>query len=226
MSNAPSQHGVLYVAYGDPARREAAASIASLRRWHPDWPVAVVSDEPWSGGGVISIMAPDADPGARWAKLNLNTLAPAQWRHILYLDADTLVRQPLDAGFAILADGWDLALTFSENQRGMALGCQDLLWHVGQRERDVTIDELGNPFPLQLQCGVMFVNRTERTARLFAAWREEWQRWRGMDQGAFLRALERAPVRLWLLGRCWNAGGSVGGIIEHRFGCAARKGLA
>jgi hypothetical protein len=217
-----TQRGALYVAYGKPARREALASIGTLKQRHPELPIVVVSDSPLPGSGACHVYAADVDPGARWAKLNLDRLAPPQWQYILYIDADTRVWGDLTPGFQILQDGWDLALTFSDNQRDSGLGTQDLLWHLGEEERATTLDELGNPFPLQYQCGVLFVNRNVTTARLFVAWREEWQRWRDKDQSAFMRALHRVPVRIWLLGRCWNGTGSEGAIVGHRFGQAAR----
>ena len=207
-------NGVVYVAYGDPARREATASIGSL--WQDnDLPAAVICDEPLDVQGCRYVHVPEADldPGARWAKLNVDNLAPKQWRMFLYLDADTRVRGDLSAGFAALEAGWDVALCASEHQDG-----DDLMWHVGPKERETTLDELVNPFPLALQAGVMFVNRCPRTTKLFQAWRDEWLRWGGPDQAALLRAMRRVPVRAWQLGRPWNGGA----LVEHKFGRARR----
>jgi hypothetical protein len=66
----------------------------------------------------------------------------------------------------------------------------------------------------QWQCGVMFVRRNERTERFFKAWHREWGRYGGEDQAAFVRALHRVPLRVWVLGRPWNGGA----VIQHRFG--------
>lgn len=146
---------------------------------------------------------------SRWAKLSV--LEWTTWERVLYLDADTRVRADVSAGWAALGAGWDLALAFSENQ-----DADTWLWHVGEAERAATRAEVGEA--LQLQAGMMFVARNEQTRVLFATWREEWLRWAGEDQGALVRALQRCPVRVWLLGRPWNGGA----VISHRWGGCRR----
>jgi hypothetical protein len=201
--------GVVYVVYGEAAYREAVQSIAALRRWH-DWPVAVIGDRV---PGTMHLALPRRDMGGRWAKLNLDRLAPQSWRHILYLDADTRVNGDIAAGFRILDDGWALAAAYSRNQG------QDLMWHVGVEERAATTLQIGNPHPLQIQAGVLFIRRCPQVTALFAAWREEWNRWADQDQAALLRALWRVPVRLWLLSPVWNGGA----LIAHHFGQARER---
>ena len=205
-------HGVVYVAFGIPARREATASIGSLWQ-HNDLPVTVICDSPLDVQGCryVHVDGADLDPGARWAKLNADKLAPKAWARFLYLDADTRIHGSLSDGFEMLDDGWDVAMAHSEHQEG-----DDLMWHIGAREQMATLHDLCNPYPLALQAGVMFVNRNERTALLFQAWRDEWLRWGGPDQAALLRALQRVPVRTWMLGRPWNGGA----VVRHRFGMA------
>lgn len=201
--------GVVYVAYGKPARTQARLAIASLRK-HTNLPVAVISDEPMDG--VRNIYAPDADPGARWAKLSLDLLTP--FKHTLYLDADTRVRQDISAGFDILVDGWDMAIAPSVNQ----IGTGDWLWHCDAGDRTDVVTKWGF-FPLVLQGGVMFLAMSERVHKFFEQWRVHWSAYRNQDQGALLRALYDVPLKVWLLGRVWNGGAA----IEHRFGAARRK---
>jgi len=202
---------VVYVAYGEPARREAAASIASLRRRH-DWPVAVIADRPLPVPDVqhLPLAAAEMDAGARWAKLQLDRLSP--FAQTLYLDADTRICGDLSAGFAILEDGWDMALTTSSRQG------DDVLGNCTPGERAATFEALGTPDLLGLQAGVFFVRRCPATVALFAAWQREWQRHRDQDQAALLRALWQVPVRMYVLGREYNGGA----LIEHRFGAARR----
>lgn len=195
--------GIVYVAYGEKARVEAAASITSLRCLN-NQPVAVVSNE--SLPGVQEIHFDEPGPGARWAKLNIDRLSP--WQYTMYIDADTRIRVDLSAGFDILADGWDLVIVPSQNQG------DDLLWHVGEEERMRTLYEIGNGMPLQLQAGVFWFRKSEAVRDLFTEWRKEWQRWRDQDQAAFLRALAKCPVKTWLLGHPWNGGA----CIAHLFG--------
>jgi hypothetical protein len=90
-----------------------------------------------------------------------------------------------------------------------------LLWHIGDKDKGFTLSEIGME-PISLQCGVIFVARNDRTRALWRAWHQEWLRFAGQDQGAFLRALWKHPVRLWLLGRAYNSGV----LVQHRFGQA------
>ena len=184
--------GVVYVAIGSQAQIEAKKSIASLKR-HNDLPITVIDQFDNPGNG------------ARWAKLNINRLV--DYDRVLYLDADTRIHGNITGGFDIL-DNWDLAIAPSENQGG------EVFRHIKTGERLQTIRELGY-MPLQLQAGVMFFHRN-RCAKLFEAWRDEWQRWKDQDQAALLRALEKCPVRVWLLGCDWNH--RDGQLIEHLFG--------
>lgn len=195
--------GVIMIAIGDRARSEAVSAIGSLKQRH-DWPVAVVGEPVAGADSVIPFESPGY--GARRAKLSMDILSP--WDQFLYLDADTRVRGDISTGFDILADGWDMAITASEHQE------RDWLWHVSDDERAETEQRHGRL--LQLQGGMMFVAKNERTAALFEAWRYEWSRYQQNDQAALLRAMQIAPVRLWLLGHDYNGGA----LVEHRFGRA------
>jgi len=195
---------VVYVAYGPNAVEEATESIRTLRQHH-DWPVAVIGDEI---EGTDHIDCPDEGLPGRWAKVNLLNLSP--FEQTLFLDADTRIHGKLDIGFRILADGWDLVVVPSEMQG-------QPLHHLDAGERDVTLAEIGDGFPLMLNTGVSWFRRSKRSKRFSQEWRREWRRFKQHDQGALLRALEKYPVRLWLLGRDYNGGE----IIEHRFGKAA-----
>lgn len=201
--------GVVYVAYGDAARREARLAIKALRDMH-SWPVVVISDKHLDNEHTVIFK--DVSFGARWAKLNLDQLVPREWTHILYMDADTRVHADISAGFTALDAGFDMAICPSENQGGRCMQ------HVGAEERQVTRSEIGNPHPLQLQAGVMFMRRNAATARLFEEWRTEWKLYEEQDQAALLRALYYVPVRLWLLSNDYNGGSK----IEHLFGRARR----
>jgi lipopolysaccharide biosynthesis glycosyltransferase len=198
-------NGALIVAYGANARREATYAIDALAEHMPGLPVAVISDSPL--GSARWIFMDQRDKGARWAKLNLDNLTP--FDHTLYMDADTRVNGDLSAGFGILCDGWDIAIATSDRQRG------ELCWQCAEDERQATRQETATE-PLGLQAGVMFAAKNDRTTKLFATWRREWERWQGQDQGALLRALYASPARVWLLGRDWNGGK----LVTHRFGMA------
>ena len=201
--------GIIYVAFGLPARNEAIESIKSLRK-HNDLPIAVISDSPIEGAQ--HIYRADTDRGGRMAKLSMDILSP--FGHMLYLDADTRVNGDITKPFEILADGWDLAICHSIRQG------EDVLGNLEPADRVLTAETVGTGNILALQAGVMYFRKSERIARLFQSWREEWGRFKTMDQGALLRALVKEPVNIWLLGRTYNGGGK--SLIEHRFGMARR----
>lgn len=202
-------NGVVFVAYGNNARAETRKAIAALCAVST-LPVAVLCARPMKIDGVQDIIFQDSSFGARLAKLNMDQFAPESWENVLYLDADTRCKCDPSSLFDILNDGFDMALSFSENQDGR------VLQHVEEQERQHTTDILCNPRPLQLQAGVMAFRRNADTLRLFEAWRDEWRRFGQQDQAALLRALDRVPVRVWIMGRNWNGGE----CMEHLFGRA------
>ena len=204
MDGSGVSRGVAYVAYGAGAQREMLQSQAGLLAQN-QLPVLVAPEMQVPG-----VAEPTDVQRSRWAKLSV--LEWTAWDRILYLDADTRIRGSLAAGWAMLEDGWDVALAVSRSQG------DDWLWHVSDAERSETEFMLGCR-PVQLQAGLMFVRRCAAVQRLFAAWREEWMKWRDQDQAALLRALMRAPVRTWLLGAPWNGGA----LVEHRCGQARRR---
>ena len=174
-------------------------SIKSLRE-HSNLPITVIDEQLFPGQPGMS----DSQK-ARWGKLNIPELV--EYDNVLYVDADTRIHGDLSIGFSFL-DTWDMAIVPSKNQGN------DLFSHIPDaQEKMATVEEISNPWPLQLQCGLMYFNR-ERCAGFFETWREEYRRYNDQDQAAFLRALHRHPIRVWLLGRPFN--GSE--LVEHRFG--------
>jgi hypothetical protein len=200
-----TKRGVAYIAIGDNAERELSYSCASLHRYNPGLPFTRYAIPQ------VGLQFPVAL--SRIAKLTLFEWCP--YDHILYLDADTRVFGDVSAGFDILADGWDMAIAPSNNQG------EDILWHVGVNDRDLTFECLGTSEVLQLQAGVFFVARNARVQYFFDVWYNEWQRFRDQDQAAIIRALQAAPLKIWLLGRRWNDHRrGKGAVIEHWFGRA------
>lgn len=199
--------GICFVAYGAPAVRELGEALSALRKI-TDLPVAVVSDHKTPYHGVRHINFTRRDTGARWSKLNLDALSP--YDYTLYLDADTRVMGDIFAGFEILADGYDFVIAPSRFQHGA------VLQHIQQGERELTFSELGTSALLQLQAGVFFFRKSPAVLELFTAWRAEWERFQDQDQAALLRALDKSPVRVWILSYLFNGGE----LVEHLFGRA------
>jgi len=197
--------GVVYVAYGTRARKEATESIRSLRLIH-DYPVMVISDEELPSAKTL--IFDDGGARGRWAKINLYKLSP--FEDTLYLDADTRVLGDLSVGFRLL-DTADLVLVASASQ-----GC-DALRHLSSEEREYTLARLPH-FPLHLNTGVMYWRRNDATCALFKVWQEEWLHFKDKDQGALLRALNRNPIVLRLLGRPFNSQDASTAVVLHLFG--------
>ncbi len=209
------ERGVYYIAFGEAALKAVRLSVASLRRFW-DGPVNVICDQHTTVEGAHLIIIPRCNPDAVWESRmwKIKLADTSKYQSTLYLDADTLVRQPIDEGFSIVEDGFDLAMTHSAAQG------KELLWHVEDDEREYTIAMLGTF--VQMQAGVMFWRKGPQVGDLFWEWRKQYSMYRGQDQAAFTRALFNKPVKVALLGRPWNGGA----IIEHRFGRARNDSRA
>ena len=205
--------GVVLVGVGDTARTHALECLASLRQF-PDWPAHIVGDPINAREGVTWYPPFRRDRGARWDKLHLWEVAWREWEYVVYLDADTRILAPLDAGIALLHDGWELVIVPSKNQG------EQRFHHIGQEERLYTSYELGYD-PVQFQAGVFLIRRTDAIIELFETWKREWLRWQDQDQAALHRALEQTPVRVYLLGRPFNGGP----VIQHHFGLFRNGGV-
>ena len=196
--------GVIYVAVGAKAAVETRLAIQALRRYH-DWPVIVAGDRRVEGARWHEFLDTKGGKVARWAKTNLNKLSP--FDQTLFMDADTRVYADVGIGFRLLDRGWDMVMVPSLPQGGQ------FLWHCTEDEREETLIDIPID-PLQLNTGVMWFRKCTRVDRFFVEWRRQWLRYRDMDQGAFVRALNRRPLALFTLSRHFNGGAAVG----HRFG--------
>lgn len=211
--------GVVYVTYGGKAIKAARESIQSLRRFHSDLSVAVVSDTDPTIQDTKFIYHPDEDPGARAAKLATYGLSP--YERTLYLDADTVVVSSLGGGFNLL-DRFDLVLATDLTMAEVGvLGGEHTY---SQQERETTRQELPTSRLTQCACGMVFFRKSPATKKFFKVWQTEWQRWKWRDQGAFLRAIHKTPVRLLVLPVEWNVSGQRRNamVVHHRWGAARR----
>ena len=204
--------GVVYVAYGKPAREQVQLSAQSLAYRHPELPFRVIAEKKFERQArfpqIHTILHPDTDPGARLVKLNVDTLSP--FDYTAYIDADTRIQGNILWPFELLGAGWEMAMVPCRHQGEHAH------LHVNEEERRVTFAEVDDA--TALQGGVMYLRKCDAVHRLFDAWREEWHRFEDQDQAALVRALTRNPVKLFLLGRAYNGGR----IIRHYYSMARR----
>ncbi len=193
--------GVYYVAYGDPARQCAQASISSFKEHMPDIPVMLAAEEGGLGEDLLA-ECEDRDIGGRYAKTLIYDLAPKEWQYIMYLDADTEVIANINFLYEALSDGWDMVICKNPAK-----------FHIASRMRRsdnkdecaITFDFLGTEELIQLNGGVFAFQRNERTRAFFHSWHEEWQKFCKRDQAALLRALWKHPIKFLVLDNYpWN----------------------
>lgn len=216
-AGAVNNRGVVYVAYGDQARVQAALSARTLVERNPGLPFRVITDERFVKQArfpeMLTIYHEDTDPGARGVKLNVDLLSP--FDHTLYLDADTRVMQDITMPFDLLDRGWEMCIAPCRQQEP-----DEVHGHINAEERAATFEEIGFDI-LALQAGVIYFRKCDAVHHLFAEWREEWARWHDMDQAALMRAIVRCPVKLFPLNRSYNGGR----VIQHFYTYARREGL-
>jgi hypothetical protein len=101
--------GVLYIAFGEQYRREALASIAAFRRFHPRLPCCIITDsniEPLPPYVRILLRAPEAKQSFR-AKPRY--LSESPFDRTLFLDTDTTTVRPIQDLFRLL-DRFDIGV--------------------------------------------------------------------------------------------------------------------
>lgn len=225
----PRKRGIYVVAFGEPSRKCAMTCIKSIKKHMPTTPVALCSDRKL-GPEDITIIQPDKDIGGRIAKLRAYELAPQEWQSVLYVDADTEFISDVSFLFQLVDDGWEFVICKDAHLHDTI---KDFQRRNNTAEFIETLNELGTDESLQINGGVWAFRRCEATKRFFARWLEEWNVYKGRDQGALIRALYRDPLRVFWLGNEWNTlvtlkgheyppgiKGSAG--IVHRVGNARR----
>lgn len=193
--------GVVYVAFGSNALREARLSANTL----PEGLEYYIHDTYDSDSSL------SAEQQAHFAKTKAAMWSP--YDHTLLLDADTRVLDDLSFGFSLISTKCELVMVPS-----FPLREGSVLWNLSPEEKDYTFQKLGAWSHVMLNTGVMFFRKTSRVLSLFQVWSDEWLKFKDRDQGAFLRALIRAPVIIRLLGADYNS--ADGKIVKHLFGRA------
>jgi hypothetical protein len=196
------QRGLYVVAYGDASRKCAKGALSTFKKYHPDIPMALVSDTALGVEDILIQEPDDKDIGGRHQKTKIYDWAPREWQYVLYLDADTETVAPFAYFlYTVLQDGWDMVI------------CKNpVKYHVASRmirpdnkdECEHTFNQLGTDQLIQLNGGVFAFQRNPRVQAFFTAWHAEWQRWGKRDQAALLRALFQHPLRLYVLTNHWN----------------------
>jgi len=182
-----------------------AVSILSLRDSGYEGHISIFTDLPLSYFDVlksenVDVLQVDPPKGflkpSRWIKTRLALLSP--YEETLALDADTVVLSSIDKIWENLSKG-PVAL------------CRDscpTLAHVPHgtlKEFLYTVNSYP-PSAMQYNTGVMLWRRSTAALKLFREWNKEWQKFRHIDQLAFIRAVQNTGIMPIVLpsGFNWN----------------------
>lgn len=190
MAELKQQCGVVYVATGDRFVAEAEQSLATLRATNPQLPVMLLTGEDVPRKNLWEKV--QVDPALKSQKNRAKLyMDQAPWERCLFVDTDTRVCGDLSDGFALL-DRFDFA-----GQHGYG----------GHHYK---VPGLPRSFP-EINSGVLFWRKNERTQALFARWRELYdsldqsQETRTWDQKSLRVALWESDVRFVDLPPVYNA---------------------
>ena len=195
-----SARGIYVVAFGDPARKCALRLMRSAKAHMPDIPICLCAASK-IGPEDLLIKQPDSDVGGRRAKLKAYELSPAEWKAVLYLDADTKVVAPIYQYFQWIEDGWEFVICKDPHLMDTMHAFKRKNNH---RELAEIKEAVHTLHTLQINGGVWAFARNDRVAAFFHRWQVEWERHAQRDQGALLRALYADPLKVWWLGNEWN----------------------
>jgi len=199
-----STRGIYVVAFGGPSRECAKALLTSIKTHMPDIPICLCGAKKL-GLEDVFVKEVDSDVGGRRAKLRAYELAPAEWKTVLYLDADTEVKAPIYQYFEWIEAGWEFVICKDPH-------LMDTMHSFERRNNKVELaqikEEISTLHALQINGGVWaFQHDNARVAAFFQRWRENWEEHAQRDQGALLRALYADPLKVLWLGNEWNTFG-------------------
>lgn len=213
-------NGIVYLAWGRPARVQVRNSVASLKTLAPQANVCVFGDdevqtlEDIADVRTVGSLSPWGSDGRFYAgriKPLLYGLSP--FERTCYVDADsTFVADPA-IGFMLL-DQWEFLVTDIGMHRSLA---DDM---GNGEEAEYTRLHFGTSLLAYFCSGLLFWKRSENVEKLFELWSSEWERFSGWDeQLALLRALHRSDALYLTLSSNWNTPDADKAILlHHRYG--------
>lgn len=172
--------GFVYVATGTGYLDEARRSAASLRRFHPDHPICLITDDPGAGSALFDDVIVRTDAEHRPIDKLLALHCP--YERAVFLDCDTRVFGDLSPLFALL-DHFDIA-AHQDVHRG---------WNYELPDVPMAFSEFNT--------GVLAFRRNSGVEEFFRDWRQIYERLnseRGFvnDQPAFRQALYLSRLRV------------------------------
>lgn len=197
--------GVLYLALGEEYGRLATDSARTLRLHGYDGPVRVVTDRPSRDLADLECEAHVVGELSRGFASRFHKTQLYRWsfERTLFLDADTVVISSIGEIWEQLA-GHDMAMA-----PDMHASVGHVLTHsVNDPARRAPeyqlMRDLGLTGRRYYNSGVMLFGQGRRTADAFDRWHREWNRFRGEDQLALVRAIAASGLRVRTLDSSWN----------------------
>lgn len=211
--------GLVYMAFGEKAKKAVKKSIATLKRLGYSYPVCIVDEEMWAGESPF-----DANQRRNF-QFRAGRIKPFLYQYTpfeynLYVDADTKFMKPIHNAFLEL-DSNDLVVTEEK------LSLRDLYnkklagWEINLLERDTTIIEIGGDDTQKfINSGVFLFKQNKKTVNLFKDWNKEWLRFQEWDeQLALMRAIHNNDAAVKRLSVEWNSPQARDDtIIFHNYG--------
>jgi hypothetical protein len=194
------KEGAIILSTGTARRKLALNAASSVRRCVPALGVQIVSDAPFGGFAHRAVKAAHGH-ASRLAKIQLMTQSP--WETGVVLDDDTLTLRPFHLPSVVLG-GADIAMAcdpFTPTLASAVRRGQDSGWLCAKEAafmRDHFADHMEEP---HFNSGVIFFRRSPAVLALCAAWLEEWQRFRRVDQMALFRAIRQTGIQVKALDR-------------------------
>lgn len=202
----PSGEGVMILSTGTKRRSLALQAASSVRRTMPNLGIQIVSGEDFADFDTRIVKGHDG-LASRALKTRLITESP--WECGVMLDDDTVTVRPFGLPSAVLGAA-DIAMAVDPYtptigtilrygvKEGSAAG-QKRSWlspaeAAYVRERFPACESAPH-----YNSGVVFFRKTEAVIELVRVWVEEWERFRGVDQLALFRAIQRTGIKVKLL---------------------------
>jgi hypothetical protein len=197
--------GVLYLALGESYAELATSSARSLRHRGFDGPVRVVTDAPSRALRDLEceLHVVGSLPGGFASRFHKTRLYRWSFDRTLFLDADTIIISSIEQIWENL-DGHDLAMApdlHSSVEQVLANNVNDPARRAPEYQ---LMRELGLTGRRYFNSGVLLFRRGRRTSDLFDHWHREWNRFRGEDQLALVRAIASSGAKVRTLDSSWN----------------------
>jgi len=187
----PLRRGFFYVATGKSFYREAVNSAKSLKRHHPDIPIAIYTDQEVTAEELFSFRLGEP-PFEYGFGEKIMALQKTPFDRTVFIDTDTFIANPIDDLFVLL-DRVDIAVSHDPSREWM-------------HRKEVDIPECFS----EPNTGVIAFNSTASVMDLLSNWEtlyslQENQHRYPHDQPTFRRALYFSKVTFSILPPEYNA---------------------